>query len=59
MPWSPLVFGLLTGKYDCAKVEANCSRNGGLPRDVAIDNARGAVDDMRLDDAPFGDTLFT
>ena len=30
MPWSPLAYGLLTGKYDRAAVEAAPSRAGGL-----------------------------
>jgi aryl-alcohol dehydrogenase-like predicted oxidoreductase len=35
VPWSPLAYGLLTGKYDRATVEAGPSRAGGLPRDAA------------------------
>ena len=31
VPWSPLAYGLLTGKYDRATVEAAPSRAGGLP----------------------------
>ncbi len=59
MPWSPLAYGLLTGKYDRASVEAAPSRTGGLPNDAASGAAR-AGDDNRLDGAnPFGDTLFT
>jgi aryl-alcohol dehydrogenase-like predicted oxidoreductase len=59
MPWSPLAYGLLTGKYDRATVEAGPRRAGGLPRD-ASDGAPRAEGDKRLDGAnPFGDTLFT
>ena len=60
MPWSPLAYGLLTGKYDRATVEAGAPRSGGLPRDAATGVAQRAADDKRLDGAnPFGDTLFT
>lgn len=59
MPWSPLAYGLLTGKYDRATVEAGPARAGGLPSDAAAGDVR-ADDDKRLDGAnPFGDTLFT
>lgn len=58
MPWSPLAYGLLTGKYDRATVEAAPSRSGGLPNEAAGDTrTEGGA---RLDGAnPFGDTLFT
>jgi aryl-alcohol dehydrogenase-like predicted oxidoreductase len=60
MPWSPLAYGLLTGKYDRAQVEAAAPRTGGLPRDAATTDAPRADGDKRLDGAnPFGDTLFT
>jgi aryl-alcohol dehydrogenase-like predicted oxidoreductase len=60
VPWSPLAYGLLTGKYNRADVEAAGPRAGGLPRDVANGNAKRPDDDKRLDGAnPFGDTLFT
>jgi aryl-alcohol dehydrogenase-like predicted oxidoreductase len=60
LPWSPLAYGLLTGKYDRATVEAAGPRGGGLPRDAATDNALRPADDKRLDGAnPFGDMLFT
>jgi aryl-alcohol dehydrogenase-like predicted oxidoreductase len=60
VPWSPLAFGLLTGKYDRATVEAAGPRSGGLPSDAAKDGETRAVHDKRLDGAnPFGDTLFT
>ena len=59
MPWSPLAYGLLTGKYDRATVEAGAPRTGGLPTEAG-NGARRAEGDKRLDGAnPFGDTLFT
>lgn len=59
-PWSPLAFGLLTGKYDRTAVEAAAPREGGLPREAAQADAERPVDDKRLDGAnPFGDSLFT
>lgn len=59
MPWSPLAYGLLTGKYDRVSVEAGAPRAGGLPSDASVGEARPAGD-KRLDGAnPFGDTLFT
>ena len=59
-PWSPLAFGLLTGKYDRAAVEADAPREGGLPRQAAEAGAERRADDKRLDGAnPFGDALFT
>ncbi len=60
VPWSPLAYGLLTGKYDRAAVEAAAPRAGGLPRDAATDGETRPDGDKRLDGAnPFGDTLFT
>lgn len=60
LPWSPLAYGLLTGKYDRASVEAAGPRAGGLPRDAATDGETRPEGDKRLDGAnPFGDTLFT
>jgi len=60
VPWSPLAFGLLTGKYDRATVEAAAPRAGGLPRDTAAAGELRPAGDKRLDGAnPFGDTLFT
>jgi aryl-alcohol dehydrogenase-like predicted oxidoreductase len=57
-PWSPLAFGLLTGKYDRAAVAAAAPRDAGLPRDAANPAAERPTDDKRLDGAnPFGDTL--
>jgi aryl-alcohol dehydrogenase-like predicted oxidoreductase len=59
-PWSPLAFGLLTGKYARASVEGAAPRAAGLPRDAATSNAQRPEDDKRLDGAnPFGDSLFT
>ena len=59
MPWSPLAYGLLTGKYDRAAVEAAPPRAGGLPSEAGAGEVRGE-NDKRLDGAnPFGDTLFT
>ena len=60
LPWSPLAYGLLTGKYDRATVEASGVRAGGLPKEKAGDDEQRAADDKRLDgDNPFGDSLFT
>lgn len=60
VPWSPLAYGLLTGKYDRAAVEAAGPRAGGLPRDAAREGEARPEGDKRLDGAnPFGDTLFT
>jgi len=60
VPWSPLAYGLLTGKYDRAKVEAAGPRASGLPNEAAKNNEKRSEDDKRLDGAnPFGDSLFT
>ncbi len=60
MPWSPLAYGLLTGKYDRATVEAAKPSAGGLPRDAAEPGEHRPDSDKRLDGAnPFGDSLFT
>ena len=60
VPWSPLAYGLLTGKYDRAAVEAAPARAGGLPRDAADKDKKRPDGDKRLDGAkPFGDSLFT
>ena len=60
VPWSPLAYGLLSGKYDRATVEAAAPRAGGLPRDAAVAGEQRPADDKRLDGAnPFGDSLFT
>ncbi len=60
LPWSPLAYGLLTGKYDRASVEAAGPRAGGLPRDAAMPGEERPAGDKRLDGAnPFGNSLFT
>lgn len=60
LPWSPLSFGLLSGKYDRSAVEASSPRAGGLPRDAAAPGEQRPKGDKRLDGAnPFGDSLFT
>jgi aryl-alcohol dehydrogenase-like predicted oxidoreductase len=60
VPWSPLAFGLLTGKYDRAKVEAAGPLAAGLPKDAAKAGDERPENDGRLDGAnPFGDSLFT
>ena len=60
VPWSPLAFGLLTGKYDRASVESAAPRAGGLPREAGQAGDQRSQDDKRLDGAnPFGDSLFT
>ena len=60
VPWSPLAFGLLTGKYDQATVDSAAPRAGGLPRESAQSDEARPDGDKRLDGTnPFGDTLFT
>ncbi|WP_309630060.1 aldo/keto reductase [Brevundimonas sp.] len=60
VPWSPLAYGLLTGKYDRASVEAAPSRQGGLPRGAAGEGETRGDGSDRLNGAnPFGDSLFT
>ncbi|MBJ7483996.1 aldo/keto reductase [Brevundimonas sp.] len=60
VPWSPLAYGLLTGKYDRAAIEAGAPRAGGVPREAAQAGEARPESDNRLDGAnPFGDTLFT
>jgi aryl-alcohol dehydrogenase-like predicted oxidoreductase len=60
VPWSPLAYGLLTGKYNRAAVEAAGPRAGGLPREPATGSTQRPSEDKRLDGAnPFGDSLFT
>ena len=59
-PWSPLAFGLLSGKYDRKIVEASAPLAAGLPKDAARTGETRPADDTRLDGAnPFGDSLFT
>ena len=60
VPWSPLSFGFLSGKYDRATVESAAPRAAGLPREAAAAGEQRPAEDKRLDGAnPFGDTLFT
>ncbi|MFC3127467.1 aldo/keto reductase [Pseudoroseomonas globiformis] len=60
VPWSPLAYGLLTGKYDRAAVEAAAPRRGGVPNQAEAGDRRRPEGDKRLDgNNPFGDTLFT
>jgi aryl-alcohol dehydrogenase-like predicted oxidoreductase len=60
VPWSPLSFGFLSGKYDRTTVEAAAPRSAGLPKDAAAFGDQRPEGDKRLDGAnPFGDTLFT
>lgn len=60
VPWSPLAYGLLTGKYDRATVEASGTREGGVPNAVGSDGDERPAGDKRLDgDNPFGGMLFT
>ncbi|WP_426108116.1 aldo/keto reductase, partial [Massilia sp. TSP1-1-2] len=60
VPWSPLAFGLLTGKYDRVSVESAAPRAAGLPREAAQEGETRPESDKRLDGAnPFGDSLFT
>lgn len=60
VPWSPLAYGLLTGKYDRGTVEAGPTRQGGVPNRGDTTPIVRPEDDKRLDgDNPFGDTLFT
>ncbi|MDQ1077925.1 aldo/keto reductase [Pseudoroseomonas cervicalis] len=60
VPWSPLAYGLLTGKYDRAAIEAAAPRQGGLPNQADAPGQARPPGDKRLDgDNPFGDSLFT
>ena len=60
VPWSPLGYGLLTGKYRREVVEASGPRAGGLPSVAATGSDERPIDDKRLDGPnPFGDSLFT
>ena len=43
VPWSPLAYGLLTGRYDRLTVEAGAPRPGGLPREAAACQAMPAI----------------
>lgn len=58
MPWSPLAYGLLTGKYDRKAVESAGPRASGLPNQTG--SGERPEGDKRLDGSnPFGDMLFT
>jgi len=60
VPWSPLGYGLLTGKYRREVVEASGPRAAGLPSDAATGTGQRPTDDKRMDGPnPFGDSLFT
>lgn len=60
VPWSPLAFGLLTGKYSRVNVESAAPQAAGLPREGAQEGVSRPEGDKRLDGAnPFGDSLFT
>jgi aryl-alcohol dehydrogenase-like predicted oxidoreductase len=60
VPWSPLAYGLLTGKYDRTAVEAAAPRQGGVPNEGGGEGMPRPEGDKRLDgNNPFGDTLFT
>jgi aryl-alcohol dehydrogenase-like predicted oxidoreductase len=60
VPWSPLAYGLLTGKYDRAIVEAGPARERGVPNAGNDGHVSRTEGDKRLDgDNPFGDSLFT
>ena len=60
VPWSPLAFGLLTGKYDRAEVSAAAPVGAGLPSEAATTGSTRPEGDKRLDGAnPFGNSLFT
>jgi len=60
VPWSPLAYGLLTGKYDRATVEAGPKLAGGVPNEAGQETTERPAEDKRLDgDNPFGDMLFT
>jgi aryl-alcohol dehydrogenase-like predicted oxidoreductase len=60
LPWSPLAFGLLSGKYNRTNVRTSGASAGGLPREAAKADEVRAESDKRLDGAnPFGDSLFT
>ncbi len=59
-PWSPLAFGLLTGKYNRANVEASLARTDNLRGEQAFKDKLHTENDKRLDGSnPFGNTLFT
>lgn len=47
VPWSPLAYGLLSGKYDRAAAEAGPARAGGLPSEAGRGDDRGLIDPVR------------
>lgn len=60
VPWSPLAFGFLTGKYDRKTASAAGPLGAGLPAEAATKGDARPEGDKRLDGAnPFGDSLFT
>lgn len=60
LPWSPLAFGMLSGKYDRVAVESSVPRTAGLPSSAGPAGGQRPAGDKRLDGAnPFGDSLFT
>lgn len=56
VPWSPLAYGLLTGKYDRAEAEARGPLQGGLPNEAGTP---GGGEGRLAGANPFGDSLFT
>ena len=60
LPWSPLAFGMLSGKYDRTAAESSTPRAAGLPTSAGQAGEQRPAEDKRLDGAnPFGDSLFT
>ncbi len=60
LPWSPLAYGLLTGKYKREDVNPAEPKAVGLPTEKGKDGDQRPANDNRLDGAnPFGDSLFT
>ena len=60
VPWSPVAYGLLTGKYHRATVEASGQREGSVPNKGSVEHDARPEGDKRLDgDNPFGSMLFT
>lgn len=59
LPWSPLAYGLLTGKYNRDSTKPGQSKAAGLPDQAGGNSDQRPTTDKRLDGAnPFGDTLF-
>lgn len=60
VPWSPLAYGLLSGKYDRRTVGSAAPQAGSSPAESNAATVGRQGDDKRLDGSnPFGDTLFT